>query len=140
MITEALRDVVEWVGKAINALSNLKMPSINLPNLNPFDKPDPDPVQQHRGGFWPGGGLAQLHSNEVVLPLSNRAGVNALSKAVEMAMSRVSAPEMVLPRATAGGAMAGNTQTNQFNATINNEMDMRVFEQRVLRIVTENVG
>jgi TP901 family phage tail tape measure protein len=134
-IVKQLKDVVEWVKQAMAALKSWKPPSINLPSL-PWQNDDPDPTQQHQGGFWPGGGLAQLHSNEVVLPLGNRAGIRALGAAMREAM----APSLGMPAEGIARGGAGREVNITLAPTINSEMDMRVFEQRVIKIVTDNVG
>jgi hypothetical protein len=49
----------------------------------------PSGYQQQSGGVWQQGGMAQLHPNEVVLPLTHPRGQEALTNAIRQAMSNV---------------------------------------------------
>lgn len=104
-----------------------------LTGLLPWNSPPEDPNAKLRG-----------------LPQAGENLLNEMQKGFEKQfpkflseinakLSTIIAPSMTLPPAAQPNG-AGLNQRNIFNATINNEMDARVFEQRVLKIITENVG
>lgn len=133
-IVEALRDVVEWVKKAIDWLekfNDVKLP-MQLPNLQDIGKPW-IPGQQ-TGGWWKRSGVARLHPNEMVLPLTNQAGINALSRAMRQAML-----PLMAPMAVAGGGTQNVVNLNM-NNTITDAMDVAVLEARIERVITNAVG
>ncbi len=111
MITQALRDVVEWVGKAIAALKELLG------------------LQGQTGGSSGGGGSGfddDDDDDDETTSTSSFTGTSFV-------------PAPAAPMGPAAASF-GNTLNLTINPTINSEMDMVTFEQRVRRVVTDAVS
>jgi TP901 family phage tail tape measure protein len=110
-----------------------------LTSLLPWNSPPADPAAELRGLEQAGRNIVDEMLKGALKEFPKLTGT---FNAELSALTAMSPPVQTLgTRAIfpAGGGGA-RTQNNEFNATINNEMDARVFEQRVLRVVSQNIG
>ncbi len=88
-LADGFRSAINSVIDGWNGLS-FSIPSIDLGSLGSvggFTVGTPNIPRLQEGGFTTNSGLAMLHPREMVLPLSNANGINALAAAMREAMS-----------------------------------------------------